>query len=124
MPRHRHRRKLGGSFKKFLSGAKSFLKKSKLLSTVGSQLNKTFVPKAYQGIGNSVVDYAKKQGYGRRRRRRVRGRGSCKRGHGLRPVGGSMMPVGEGRRKKSRVRRVGRRAVQRVRLPRRKTATF
>ena len=61
MPRRRvHKRKLGGSWSNFVSGAKNFLKKSKLLSTVGSQLNKTFVPQSYRGIGNSVVNYVKK----------------------------------------------------------------
>lgn len=124
MPRRRvHKRKLGGSWSNFVSNAKNFLKKSKLLSTVGSQLNKTFVPEAYRGIGNSVVNYVKKQGYGRRRvrrRRRVKGRGCC--GGSLRPVGGSMAPIGMGR--KRRVVRKGRRPVRKVNLPRRQVATF
>jgi len=124
MPRHRHRRKLGGSWSNFVSGAKNFLKKSKLLSTVGSALNNSMVPEAYRGIGNSVVNYVKKQGYGRRRvrrrRRRIKGRGCC--GGSLRPVGGSMAPIGMGR--KRRVVRKGRRPVRKVNLPRRQVATF
>ena len=130
MPRHRHKRKIGKGWSDFVSKAKNFLKKTKLLSTVGSQLNKTFVPQSYRGIGNSVVNYVKKQGYGRRRvrrRRRIKGRGCC--GGSLRPVGGarkqyagSLNPIGMGR--KRRVVRKGRRPVRKVNLPRRQVATF
>lgn len=130
MPRHTsrrrvHRRKIGGSFKKFWNGAKKFLKGSKLLSNIGSTLN-TFVPENMKGISKGILDYTKKTGYGRRRtgvvrrRRRRIGRGNCH-GGSMGPVGGSLAPVGGSRR-----RTLGRMSpsLHRTRLPRRMAAKF
>lgn len=90
MPRKSHRRKLGGSWKSFMGKASDFLKKSKLLSTVGRALAPMAGP--YSGLAGKAVDYAEQAGYGRRRRYR--------RGGALRPVGarrsmgGMLVPVG------------------------------
>lgn len=121
-----HRRKIGGSFKKFMHGAKKFLKGSKLLSNIGNSLN-TYVPNSMKGISKGILDYTKKSGYGRRRtgfvrrhRRRRIGRGSCH-GGSLAPVGGSLAPVGGARRKT-----LGRMSpsLHRARLPKRMPAKF
>lgn len=130
MPRHVsrrrvHRRRIGGSFKKFMQGAKKFLKGTKLLSTVGNSLN-TYVPDSMKGISKGILDYTKKSGYGRRRtgivrrRRRRIGRGCCH-GGAMAPVGGSLAPVGGSRRKT-----LGRMspALLRSRLPKRMAAKF
>jgi len=60
----------GGSLKSFLSSVNNFLKKTKLVSTVG----RAFAPMAgnYSGLANSAVDMAARAGYGRRRRTRTR----------------------------------------------------
>ena len=104
MPRHRiHRRKVGGSFKSFWGKAKNFLKKTKLLSTVGNAIAPA-LPGIWGSAARAGVNYAKSQGYGRRRRihrRRkggaLRAAGSSKR-YGRGCSGGSMAPVGSGRK--------------------------
>lgn len=83
MPRkvvRRKRRNVGGSFKSFWNGTKNFLKKTKLLSTVGNALNNALVPAQYRPMTNMALDYAKNQGYGKRRVR-----------------GGALMPAGQRR---------------------------
>lgn len=119
MPRRRrNRRKMGGSLRSFWNKAKGFLKKTKLLSTIGSKL----VPMAgsYAPLAGAALGMVKRSGYGMRRggalrpagmRRRIRGRGCC---------GGANMPVG-GRRRRTR-RRVGR--FSKPRLPRRMGVPF
>ena len=115
MPRRRHRRKMGGSFKSFWSKAKGFLKRTKLLSTIGSKL----VPMAgsYAPLAGAALGMVKRAGYGRRGgalrpagMRRIRGRGCC---------GGANMPVGGRRRTR---RRMGR--FSKPRLPRRMGVPF
>ena len=95
MPRkvvRRKRRNVGGSFKSFWDGTKNFLKKTKLLSTVGNSLN-SLVPAQYRPMSSMAIDYAKNQGYGRRR---VRGGALMPAGqrrmHLIR--GGALLPVG------------------------------
>ena len=84
----RHRRMIGMGIKDWMNKANDFLKKTKLLSSIGSTLNSTVVPEPFRQIGQKVIDYGKSKGYGRRKiRRRVRG-------HGLRLAGGALMPVG------------------------------
>ena len=83
MPRkvvRRKRRNVGGSFKSFWNGTKNFLKKTKLLSTVGNALNNALVPAQYRPMTNMALNYAKNQGYGKRRVR-----------------GGALMPAGQRR---------------------------
>jgi hypothetical protein len=60
----------GGSLKSFLNSVNNFLKKTKIVSTVG----RTLAPLTgqYSGLANAGVDYLAKQGYGRRRRTRTR----------------------------------------------------
>ena len=66
---------------KVLHGVNNFLKKSKLISTIGAPLIKQYAPKQYKGIpvqqiASHLLGVAKKQGYGRRRhhvRRHVMG---------------------------------------------------
>ena len=112
MPRRRHRRRMGGSLSSFWNKAKGFLKKTKLLSTIGSRL----VPMAgsYAPMAGAALGMVKRAGYGRRGgalrpagMRRLMGRGCC---------GGANMPVG-GRR-----RRMGR--FSKPRLPRRRGIPF
>ena len=92
--KQRHRRLIGRGIKDFMSKANDFLKKTKLLSTIGSTLNSTVVPLPFRGIGQKVIDYGVSKGYGRRKIRYVRGRGlrlaggSC--GGSLNPVGGML----------------------------------
>ena len=88
--RPRNRRMFGmGKMKDFMSKANDFLKKTKLLSSIGNTLNQSVVPLPFRDIGQKVIDYGKNKGYGRRKiRRRV------VRGHGLRLAGVSLMPVG------------------------------
>ena len=111
MPRRRRRRKMGGSLKSFFNKAKGFLKKTKLLSTIGSRL----VPMAgsYAPLAGAALGMVKRAGYGRRRggalrpagmrrvmyrrRGRGRGRGCC---------GGSLTPVGGMRRRRGLPRRM------------------
>jgi len=83
----RRRRMRGGSLRSFLSGANKFLRKTKLLSTVGSALGSAGVP--YIGM---AAKGARMAGYGKKKRmvrRRRRGR-PCKRGGALRTSGGSL----------------------------------
>ena len=107
MPRHRrHRRKVGTGFKSFWGKAKKFLKKTKLLSTVGNALAPA-LSGTLGSIARAGTNYAKSQGYGRRRRIRRRRKGGA-----LRPAGslkrygrggscgGSLAPVGAGRRRR------------------------
>ena len=109
MPRRRHRRRMGGSLSSFWNKAKGFLKKTKLLSTIGSRL----VPMAgsYAPLAGAALGMVKRAGYGRggalrpAGMRRVRGSGCC---------GGANMPVGG--------RRMGR--FSKPRLPRRRGIPF
>ena len=115
MPRRKvHKRKIGRGFREFLGKAKGFLQRTKLLSRVGSALS-PLVPAQYQGIANMGLNYAKSQGYGRRRRggalypvgaRRMRRGGCC---------GGSLTPAGGARMS---------RKIIRPRLPRRMLASY
>ena len=86
----RHRRLIGRGIKDFMSKANDFLKKTKLLSTIGSTLNSTVVPLPFRGIGQKVIDYGVSKGYGRRKIRYVRGRGLRLAGGALNPVGGML----------------------------------
>ena len=98
--RPRHRRVIGGAIKQFMNRANQFLKKTQLLSNVGSLLNKSVVPMPYRGIGDRVVDFAKSKGYGRRKIKRVRlsfMRVNRPMGGSLRVAGGAMSLAG-GRR--------------------------
>jgi len=60
----------GGSLKSFLNSVNNFLKKTKVVSTVGRVL----APLAgnYSGLANSAVDMAARSGYGRKRVNRRR----------------------------------------------------
>lgn len=60
------RRKRGGSFKSFLSGANNFLKKSGLLSTLG-QIGSQLAPGKYGKMAGVLGNAAGSMGYGRRR---------------------------------------------------------
>ena len=107
MPRHRrHRRKVGGSFKSFWGKAKKFLKKTKLLSTVGNALAPMAGPGILGKAARGAVNFAKSQGYGRRRRIRRRRKGGALRPagshkrYGRGSCGGSLAPVGAGRRRR------------------------
>ena len=76
-PSHRRGRRMRGrGFMDFISKAGDFLKKSKLISTVGSALGAAGIPFASQ-----IGSVAGSLGFGRRRHRR---------GHGLHLAGGSM----------------------------------
>ena len=98
-PIRRHRRIIGGAVKDFMNKANQFLKKTQLLSNVGSVLNKTVVPMQFRGIGDRVIDFAKKSGYGRRKIKRVRSNVMrINRGGSLRVAGGSMSLAGGGMR--------------------------
>jgi hypothetical protein len=99
MPRRRvHKRRIGTGFRDFMGKAKNFLQRTKLLSRVGSALQ-PLVPAQYSGLANMGLNYAKSQGYGRRRRggalypvgarRMRRGMGCC--GGALTPAGGMRM---------------------------------
>ena len=100
-PVRKHRRVIGGAVKDFMNKANQFLKKTQLLSNVGSVLNKTVVPMQFRGIGDRVIDFGKSRGYGRRKIKRVRS--SLMRvnrttvGGSLRVAGGAMSLAG-GRR--------------------------
>ena len=97
----------GGSVKSFLGKANDFLKKTKLLSTVGNVLNNSVVPMPYRSIGSKVVDFARSSGYGKRKkikytrnvvkpgRLNVINRSML--GHGLRLAGSGMNLAGSGR---------------------------
>ena len=64
----RSKRLFGGSVKSFLGKANNFLKKTQLLSTIGSVLNNSVVPLPYRSIGSKVIDFARNSGYGRSRK--------------------------------------------------------
>ena len=128
MPRRtRHKRTLGGSWKSFWNGTKNFLKKTKLLSTVGSALS-PMLPAQYKTLANGAINYAKSKGYGKRRRRRRIRRGGALRpagarrryGHGC--SGGALAPVG-GMRGMRRSGKMNPR-LRGSRLPSRKPAKF
>ena len=103
----RHRRVIGGAVKDFMNKANQFLKKTQLLSNVGSLLNKSVVPMPYRGIGDRVVDFAKSKGYGRRKIKRVRSSFMrVNRGGSLRVAGGSMSLAGAGGRRDMLPRRL------------------
>ena len=93
----RKHRMIGGAVKAFMDKANQFLKKTQLLSNVGSVLNKTVIPMQFRGIGDRVVDFAKSRGYGVRKIKRVRSslmrvnRPMC---GSLRVAGGSMSLAG------------------------------
>ena len=105
--RTKHKRLFGGSVKSFMDKANQFLKKTKLLSTVGNVLNNSVVPIPYRSIGSKMVDFARTSGYGRSRkiRRKVNmvkpGRiGIINRGmlgHGLKLAGQGINLAGSGR---------------------------
>ncbi len=99
MPVRRTRRRMGGSLSGFWNKTKDFLKKTKLLSTVGRTLAPLAGP--YSGLANQALDYGESQGYGRRRIRRRRRIGGCSGGAlrpaGARSCGGMMRPVGGAR---------------------------
>ena len=95
MPVRRTRRRMGGSLSGFWNKTKDFLKKTKLLSTVGRAIAPALG--SFSPMAGRVADFASSQGYGRRRIRRRIG-GSCG-GGSLRPVGarrmgGMISPVG------------------------------
>ena len=88
----RHRRLIGRGIKDFMSKANDFLKKTKLLSTIGNTLNQSVVPLPFRGIGQKVIDYGVSKGYGRRK---IRGRGLRLAGGSHRGIrGGALNPVG------------------------------
>ena len=68
MIRRGGRRRRGGSFKSFLSGANKFLKKSGLLSALG-QIGSQMAPGKYGKMAGVLGNAAGAMGYGRRRRR-------------------------------------------------------
>ena len=78
---------IGKNIMKWLGQVNNFLKRSKILTSLGRTKFGSNNP--YANIG---LDVAKQEGYGRRRRvvRRRRMGGS------LRPVGGSLGPIGGG----------------------------
>ena len=128
MPRRtRHKRTLGGSWKSIWGKAKNFLKRTKLLSTVGSALS-PMLPTQYRTLANGAINYAKSKGYGtKRRRRRIRRGGALrpagarrKYGHGC--SGGALSPVGGMRT----IRKSGRMnpKLRGIRLPSREPAKF
>ena len=97
----RHKRILGGSVKNFLGKANDFLKKTKLLSTVGNVLNNTIVPMPYRGLTQKVVDFGKSAGYGRKKIKYTRNKVKAGRiavinrsmlGQGLRLAGSGTRP--------------------------------
>ena len=111
----RRRRKVGRGFKDFMGKAKNFLQRTKLLSRVGSALS-PLVPAQYKPLANMGLNYAKSQGYGRRRRggalrpagaRRIMRRGGC--------CGGALVPAGGARMS---------RKIIRPRLPKRMLASY
>jgi hypothetical protein len=61
------RRRRGGSFKSFLSGANNFLKRTGLLSKLG-KFGSQMVPGKYGKLAGMLGDAAGTMGYGRRRR--------------------------------------------------------
>lgn len=93
----RHRRKVGKGFKDFMGKAGNFLKKTQLLSRVGSSLM-PLVPGQYRPIAQMGLDYAKSKGYGRRR---IYRRGGALRPAGMRRgggcCGGALVPAGGAR---------------------------
>jgi hypothetical protein len=56
----------GGSLKSFLNSVNNFLKKTKIVSTVGRALT-PLVPGPYQGLAQSGVNLLASKGYGRRK---------------------------------------------------------
>ena len=101
MIRRGGRRRRGGSFKSFLSGANNFLKKSGLLSALG-QIGSQMAPGKYGQMAGVLGNAAGAMGYGRRRRR-------C--GGALRLAGGKMSveaAKADIHRKMAGMRRVGR----------------
>lgn len=71
--RKRTTRKKGAGFSDFVNGAKNFLKRTKILSTVG----KTLTPFAgsFAPLAQGATQYLDQQGYGRRPKRRLKGCG-------------------------------------------------
>jgi hypothetical protein len=101
MPPRRNRRKIGGSLSGFWDKTKGFLKRTKLLSTIGSAIAP--LAGAYAPWANRAVDYAKSKGYGRRRMIRRQGGGALRPvGASRRYLGGMMNPVG-GKRMSNRM---------------------
>jgi hypothetical protein len=62
------RRKRGGSFKSFISGANNFLKKTGILSKLG-KFGSQIMPGKFGEISGMLGNAAGSLGYGRRRRR-------------------------------------------------------
>jgi hypothetical protein len=94
----RHRRIIGGAVKEFLNKANQFLKKTQLLSNVGSVLNNTVVPMPFRPIGDKVIDYAKSRGFGTRKIKHVRSKVMrINRGGSLRVAGGAISLAGGSR---------------------------
>lgn len=91
MPVRRTRRRIGMGFKDFINKAGNWLKKTQILSKLGSVVAP--MAGAYAPIAGQAVGALSKAGYGRRRIRR--------RGGALRPVGarrgGMLVPVGGSR---------------------------
>ena len=79
--------KFGKWLKKALKSVNRFLKKSKIISRVGSNLMEN-VPIQYRPIAMGALGMAKQAGYGRRRRRRPY------RGSGVRLAGGALRLAG------------------------------
>ena len=77
---------IGKNIMKWLGQVNNFLKRSKILTSLGRTKFGSNNP--YANIG---LDVAKQEGYGRRRRVVRRRRGGS-----LRPVGGSLGPIGGG----------------------------
>lgn len=92
----RHRRKVGKGFRDFLGKANNFLKRTQLLSRVGSAVM-PLVPGQYRPMAQMALDYGKSKGYGRRR---VYRRGGALRPAGMKRVmgggccGGALIPAG------------------------------
>ena len=105
-PVRRHRI-IGGAVKEFLNKANQFLKKTQLLSNVGSVLNNTVVPTQFRGIGDKVIDFAKSRCYGRKKIKHVRSNVMrINRGGSLRVAGGSISLAGSGSRQNMLPRRI------------------
>ena len=97
----RRRRQMSGAglfswIKKALPKLNKFIKKHKLISTVGSALGSAGVP--YAGQGGNV---AKAVGYGRRKRRVVRRRRRTTTGRGYKLAGQGYKLAGNGRRRRT-----------------------
>ena len=82
----------GGSFKSFFRGVNNFLRKTHILSSVGSMIPVMRPAAAVAGLA----------GYGRRRRLRRRKPHGCRCGGGLSLAGSGLKLAGQGRRRRYR----------------------